>query len=423
MGELEELSGRIPQVQDLAESLTCHICYELFTGPVLLPCGHSFCSGCVRQNFDFKTNLNQPTVCPNCRAPTDPAHLKASVSLREAVRALKQLSPILKSLVQDAERGAACGNATLVEVPDAEDSTQPEPEAQAHARQQSKAPTAMQTARIRCVDPRAGPAQVVTSGAACLSSPDPIPVHGARSGHMDASVISASVSADEDDEPVSGSRGSGRGTSAAARDQLGGQQQGQERIDLCSSSDDEFQQQGGRQQRQAQGAGAQPATGSGRPLLRSRSRSSSVEVVPASAARGGGQAAQRDEASSEEGDDGGGEDDKDYEPDGERPAKRQRRSSSGRAASGSGAGTGEAGQEAPAAAAAAAGPSRSPRSGLVVPDGYVLCPVCSCTIRAAFCEHHVEACLQKQDRLQQQQQQGRTTEQPGQSKTTSSHWP
>lgn len=47
----------------LAEDLTCSICLSVFTDPVILLCGHSFCRDCI------SVSLSKQPHCPNCRTP------------------------------------------------------------------------------------------------------------------------------------------------------------------------------------------------------------------------------------------------------------------------------------------------------------------------------------------------------------------
>ncbi|KAJ7715306.1 hypothetical protein DFH07DRAFT_762812 [Mycena maculata] len=48
---------------------TCSICYESFTAPVSLPCGHVFCRECVRRTVDSIKSAGVEHFCPTCRAP------------------------------------------------------------------------------------------------------------------------------------------------------------------------------------------------------------------------------------------------------------------------------------------------------------------------------------------------------------------
>uniref|UniRef100_A0A8C6SCS6 Uncharacterized protein n=1 Tax=Neogobius melanostomus TaxID=47308 RepID=A0A8C6SCS6_9GOBI len=67
-----------------AEELTCPVCLSIFTEPLTLPCGHSFCRGCITSVPEAK--------CPQCRAPCPPA----------SELQLLPTSLILKSLAQRA---------------------------------------------------------------------------------------------------------------------------------------------------------------------------------------------------------------------------------------------------------------------------------------------------------------------------------
>ena len=42
------LSKAAPQLGRLSTILTCSICYEALVRPVATPCGHTFCSLCIR---------------------------------------------------------------------------------------------------------------------------------------------------------------------------------------------------------------------------------------------------------------------------------------------------------------------------------------------------------------------------------------
>ncbi|KAJ7117816.1 hypothetical protein C8R44DRAFT_626701 [Mycena epipterygia] len=58
--------------------MICSICYERFTAPVSLPCGHIFCRECIRRNVETVDTCNLQHFCPTCRtgyniATIDPA--------------------------------------------------------------------------------------------------------------------------------------------------------------------------------------------------------------------------------------------------------------------------------------------------------------------------------------------------------------
>ncbi|KAJ7669453.1 hypothetical protein DFH06DRAFT_1038564 [Mycena polygramma] len=47
---------------------TCSICYEPFTSPVSLPCGHVFCRECLRRAVEAVKSRTVQHSCPSCRA-------------------------------------------------------------------------------------------------------------------------------------------------------------------------------------------------------------------------------------------------------------------------------------------------------------------------------------------------------------------
>lgn len=52
----------------LANELSCPICLQLFADPVVLPCGHNYCRGCIEvtANTAVKIDSKAPK-CPECR--------------------------------------------------------------------------------------------------------------------------------------------------------------------------------------------------------------------------------------------------------------------------------------------------------------------------------------------------------------------
>lgn len=53
-------------VRQLRSNLKCSICLEVFTNPLTLPCGHSFCQECIHEYWDRET-ATSPFSCPTCR--------------------------------------------------------------------------------------------------------------------------------------------------------------------------------------------------------------------------------------------------------------------------------------------------------------------------------------------------------------------
>ncbi|CAL9690583.1 unnamed protein product [Knipowitschia caucasica] len=68
----------------LSEELACSICLSLFTEPVVLLCGHSFCRECIS-----KFLFNQPQ-CPTCRGPAQAQDLRSSHVLKTLVEKAKE---------------------------------------------------------------------------------------------------------------------------------------------------------------------------------------------------------------------------------------------------------------------------------------------------------------------------------------------
>ncbi|KAM9856144.1 E3 ubiquitin/ISG15 ligase TRIM25 [Aulostomus maculatus] len=50
----------------LAYELSCAICLQLYSDPVVLPCGHNYCRACILKTADT-VEKNMPPRCPECR--------------------------------------------------------------------------------------------------------------------------------------------------------------------------------------------------------------------------------------------------------------------------------------------------------------------------------------------------------------------
>ncbi|KAG8129023.1 hypothetical protein E2320_016382 [Naja naja] len=79
--------------QKLEEKLICCICLEMFTIPVTVSCGHSFCEKCINSHWDKEEqglNGRKSCTCPECRKcfPERPK-LSKTVQLENLVELLK----------------------------------------------------------------------------------------------------------------------------------------------------------------------------------------------------------------------------------------------------------------------------------------------------------------------------------------------
>ncbi|KAJ8357991.1 hypothetical protein AAFF_G00045750 [Aldrovandia affinis] len=73
----------------LEEELSCPVCTEIFTDPVVLTCSHSFCKACLQKCWEEKGSRE----CPNCRRKSSIEIYRPNLSLRNACEAfLKERS-------------------------------------------------------------------------------------------------------------------------------------------------------------------------------------------------------------------------------------------------------------------------------------------------------------------------------------------
>ncbi|KAM7371749.1 hypothetical protein PAMP_008959 [Pampus punctatissimus] len=70
-----EMADRMRGVPE--EDLTCPVCCDIFTDPVLLSCSHSFCRSCVKRCWD--TGLRE---CPVCRKRTNKSSPPSNLALK-----------------------------------------------------------------------------------------------------------------------------------------------------------------------------------------------------------------------------------------------------------------------------------------------------------------------------------------------------
>lgn len=55
---------------DIGKCLTCSICFDIFTDPVTLTCGHSYCMKCLEDYLRGRAKTRKD--CPDCRGKIRP---------------------------------------------------------------------------------------------------------------------------------------------------------------------------------------------------------------------------------------------------------------------------------------------------------------------------------------------------------------
>ncbi|KAL7852172.1 hypothetical protein SRHO_G00179570 [Serrasalmus rhombeus] len=70
----------------LQHDLSCPVCLEIFTDPVVLSCGHSFCRTCLQQSW----TVSSERVCPVCRRRSSRDHPPPDLALRNACESYMQ---------------------------------------------------------------------------------------------------------------------------------------------------------------------------------------------------------------------------------------------------------------------------------------------------------------------------------------------
>ncbi|XP_075054291.1 E3 ubiquitin-protein ligase TRIM50 [Mixophyes fleayi] len=72
----------------LENQLTCPICLEMFTDPVMLQCGHSFCRDCL---CGLMKESDIQLLCPVCRQEVDYSSSPPNVTLKHLIETVKMM--------------------------------------------------------------------------------------------------------------------------------------------------------------------------------------------------------------------------------------------------------------------------------------------------------------------------------------------
>ncbi|XP_048376130.1 zinc-binding protein A33-like [Stegostoma tigrinum] len=75
-------------LQSFTEEITCPICLDFFTDPVILECGHNFCCSCITQSWETK-GINS---CPECRKQFPERNLRVNRAIANLAEKARELN-------------------------------------------------------------------------------------------------------------------------------------------------------------------------------------------------------------------------------------------------------------------------------------------------------------------------------------------
>ncbi|XP_054436545.1 E3 ubiquitin-protein ligase TRIM22-like [Pteronotus mesoamericanus] len=74
------------------QEVTCPICQELFTEPMSLDCGHSFCAACITENSKSGSPVGLECCCPVCQSRYQPWKLLFNWELADTVEKFREVN-------------------------------------------------------------------------------------------------------------------------------------------------------------------------------------------------------------------------------------------------------------------------------------------------------------------------------------------
>lgn len=102
---------RIPKLSQLDTLLRCHICKDFLKVPVLTPCGHTFCSVCIREY------INVQAKCPLCLTELRDSMLRSEFLVSEIIDTYKSIrSDILEIIQKPEDSTESRHNASLIDL-------------------------------------------------------------------------------------------------------------------------------------------------------------------------------------------------------------------------------------------------------------------------------------------------------------------
>ncbi|EJD06122.1 uncharacterized protein FOMMEDRAFT_166391 [Fomitiporia mediterranea MF3/22] len=87
-----------PGLQKLDSAFSCRICGEMYDAPMMLGCGHSFCSMCVRRS------LRDRHECPTCRVPAEEVQLVKNAQLEDLCDSWRTARTTILQLVEKVDK-------------------------------------------------------------------------------------------------------------------------------------------------------------------------------------------------------------------------------------------------------------------------------------------------------------------------------